>query len=100
MLPDRDSAVMDHSTGAEHRSRAFQITPSVALSLSLSKVRWVVAVKTPRRALARVLHCLRPPVCIRVGKTLMFLSGLHEVRGNRRGMKRGVGRGGAGGSKN
>ena len=27
---------MDHSTGADHRSRAFQITPSVALSLSFS----------------------------------------------------------------
>ncbi len=27
---------LDHSTGADHRSRAFQITPSVALSLSLS----------------------------------------------------------------
>ena len=26
---------LDHSTGADHRSRAFQITPSVALSLSL-----------------------------------------------------------------
>ncbi len=28
--------LLDHSTGADHRSRAFQITPSVALSLSLS----------------------------------------------------------------
>ena len=27
---------LDHSTGADHRSRAFQITPSAALSLSLS----------------------------------------------------------------
>ena len=27
---------LDHSTGADHRSRAFQLTPSVALSLSLS----------------------------------------------------------------
>ena len=27
---------LDHSSGADHRSRAFQLTPSVALSLSLS----------------------------------------------------------------
>ena len=26
---------LDHSTGADHRSRAFQLTPLVALSLSL-----------------------------------------------------------------
>ena len=30
---------LDHSTGADHRSRAFQITPLVALSLSLSLCR-------------------------------------------------------------
>ncbi len=28
---------LNHSTGADHRSRAFQITPSMALSLSLSQ---------------------------------------------------------------
>ena len=30
---------LDHSTGADHRSRAFQLTPSVALSLSLSALQ-------------------------------------------------------------
>ncbi len=37
---------LDHSTGADHRSRAFQITPSVALSLSLSLESNEVAIST------------------------------------------------------
>ena len=46
-LPDFRCCILclDHSTGADHRSRAFQLAPSVALSLSLSlSVRLTVCV--------------------------------------------------------
>ena len=45
---------LDRSTGADHRSRAFQITPSVALSLSLSLLLHATAegVKVLRKQVA------------------------------------------------
>ena len=48
---------LDHSTGADHRSRSFQLTPSVALSLSLSNFCYVLASSLAARHLSLWALC-------------------------------------------
>ena len=61
---------LDRSTGADHRSRAFQITPSVALSLSLSPARSarcsvMLAAHVPVDACHATCACCLRPICCR-----------------------------------